>query len=217
MIAQDIQADQFRTDMNVSRETFEMYKLFVNHLSHWNKKINLVSKSTISNFWLRHAMDSSQLVRYIPNEAKRCIDLGSGAGLPGLALAIELRDRAGVEVTMVESNGKKCNFLRTLIRELKLPARVIQQRIEEETYDVITARALAPLSKLLLISEKFWSADTVGIFPKGMSWEREIEEAKPDWNISIDTPQSITDADARILLVKNLFRKTKNHRVGEFE
>lgn len=215
---EDISGEQFQSHSNVSCETLEMYKLFINHLTHWNKKINLVSASTVGQYWSRHALDSHQLSQYVPAPAKTILDLGSGAGFPGLILAIDLRKRADIKVTMVETNGKKCNFLRTIVRELKLPARVIQGRVEEtapKPYDVICARAFAPLPKLLDYAKPFWGPHTIGVFPKGSSWQQELSEAEKEWKFSSETFNSETDTEARILLVKNLTRVDAHKEPGD--
>ena len=167
-------AEQFQRQTNVSRETLEMYQTWLNLLTHWNKRINLVAHSTLHDFWLRHALDSWQVVGLLPENTKPVLDMGAGAGFPGLAIAIALKDRPDTKITLVESNGKKCNFLRTVIRELNLPAKAVQARVEslelpkeEQHFDVITARAFAPLPKLLKYSLPFWGKETVAILPKG--------------------------------------------------
>jgi 16S rRNA (guanine527-N7)-methyltransferase len=151
MWTDELSPRDFMDRADISAETLDLYHL----LTRWNIKINLVGQSTISNFWLRHALDSHQLIADLPADTKTIIDLGSGAGFPGIALAIHLRDISGAKITMVESNGKKCNFLRTVIRELSLPATAVQGRAEEitpEPYDVVTARAFAPLPRLSQMS-----------------------------------------------------------------
>lgn len=212
---QDQEARYFAEETNVSRETFQTYETWRNLLTHWNKKINLVSASTIDQFWTRHALDSHQLFALAPVGVKTWIDLGSGAGFPGLAMAIALRDKADASVMMVESNGKKCNFLRAVTRELGLPAQAQQVRAEDlppAPYDVISARAFAPLPKLLAYSARFWGEDTIGIFPKGAGWKNEVDAAELEWSFSVETRESKTDADAKILIVKNLTPLEANKR-----
>ena len=203
-------ADEFKVVTDVSHETFEHYKEWSNLLSHWNRKINLVSSHTINNFWLRHALDSYQLTGYVPSGAKTILDMGAGAGFPGLAFAIHAaQEQNGQHVTLVESNGKKCNFLRAVIRELGLPASVMQARAENirpQPYDIITARAFAPLPKLLTYSAPFWSETTIGIFPKGERWQDEVKAAQTYWCFKLESEPSQTDENAKTLLVRGLER-----------
>lgn len=211
-------AEQFQQQTGVSRETLEHYQMWYSLLSRWNKKINLVAPSTLHDFWLRHALDSWQLVELLPdgrNAAKTVVDMGAGAGFPGLAMAIALRDTPGAQITLVEANGKKCNFLRTVIRELNLPAKAIQTRIEnfelpeaEKPYDVITARAFSPLPKLLDYSLPFWSSRTTALLPKGENWQAELDAARKIFDFDLETTPSQTSDQAMILKVTNLQRKT---------
>ncbi len=280
-----INAQEFKRMTNVSRETFALYETWYNLLTHWNNKINLVSSSTIHNYWLRHALDSWQVFAddlpvicpqtQTSERAARpqiksgvtggglgefnVLDLGAGAGFPGLAAAIHFRDIPNAHVYLAEANGKKCNFLRAAIRELDLPATAIQARAESvpdelqhKHFNIITARAFAPLPKLLQYSAPYWgvdktssaalfqrklesetgenatiarpqiksgvtegegaicgskSAQTLGIFPKGRNWQEEVEAARKVWDFDLETHQSRTDADAKILWVQNLAKR----------
>ncbi len=209
-----LDANEFQQITNVSRETFADFQTWNNLLTHWNKKINLVSPSTISNYWLRHALDSWQLTPLLPTQPTILLDLGSGAGFPGLAAAIFYKNIPDSHTYLIEANGKKCNFLRAVIRKLNLPATAIQARAEQvpdhlqdKPIDIITARAFAPLPKLLTYSASYWTENTQGIFPKGKHWQDEVEAAKQDWSLSLKTTPSKTDLDARILLISNLQRK----------
>lgn len=203
-----IDAAEFQRATNASDETISMYTTWRSLLTHWNRKINLVSPPTTSNFWLRHALDSYQLIQYVPRGVKTILDMGAGAGFPGLAFAIHAgQAQSGQHVTLIESNGKKCNFLRAVIRELSLPATVLQARAENvppKPYDIITARAFAPLPKLLAYSAPFWGETTLGIYPKGERWEDEVEAAKADWSFTLDIKPSQTDENAKTLLVTDL-------------
>lgn len=214
-------AEQFQrhiaSGQNVSRETLDLYQMWLNLLSHWNKKINLVAHSTIHDFWLRHALDSWQIVGLLPEDTKTVLDMGAGAGFPGLALAIGLKDKPGAHIDLVEANGKKCNFLRTVIRELNLPAKAIQTRVEhfeppKQPYNIITARAFAPLPKLLEHSLPFYSKNTLAIFPKGENWQVEVTEARKTYDFDLKTTESQTNADAKILTTKNLRLKTEYNK-----
>ncbi|MBL4853411.1 MAG: 16S rRNA (guanine(527)-N(7))-methyltransferase RsmG [Robiginitomaculum sp.] len=212
-------AEQFQHKTNVSRETLEDLEAWYNLLTRWNKKINLVSSATLHDFWLRHAMDSWQLINLLPEGTKTVLDMGAGAGFPGLALAIgvknglknglknELKNKPEVQITLVESNGKKCNFLRTVIRDLTLPAKAVQARaenLEPQMYDIITARAFAPLPKLLDYSLPFWGASSQAIFPKGENWQSEVDAARKTHNFDLTTKDSQTSEAAKILCITNL-------------
>lgn len=202
---------EFQRITNVSRETFDHYQTWYNLLTHWNKKINLVSPHTVNNYWLRHALDSWQITPHLPIQGATVLDMGSGAGFPGLAAAIHYKDIPNSHVYLIESNGKKCNFLRAVIRELSLPATAIQTRaesvpdtLENKDFDIITARAFAPMPKLLGYSAPYWSLTTQGIFPKGKNWQEEVEAANENWKFDLNPTPSQTDEEARILLVTNL-------------
>jgi len=212
-------AAEFQRIAKVPQEVFDDYQEWSNLLTHWNKKINLVSASTVSNFWLRHALDSFQLTQFIPAQATTILDMGSGAGFPGLAFAIHAGQmQNGQHVTLVESNGKKCNFLRAVIRALDLPATVLQARAENmqpKPYDVITARAFAPLPKLLGYSTPFWTPNTLGIYPKGERWQDEVKAAQKQWRFTFEAKDSQTDEAAKILLVSGLKRVNTRYTSGE--
>ncbi len=210
MLGSALDRESFASTTNVSRETMNLYAQWGQLLVRWNKKINLVSPNTTNNFWLRHALDSYQLTKLIPTDARTCIDLGSGAGFPGIAFAIDQREQDDASISLVESNGKKCNFMRTVVRELGITANIIQGRVESvpsQSYDVISARAFASLEKLFEYAEPLWGKNTLGLFPKGANWQSEIEVARRNWNFSVDSVKSETDIEARILLVKDIVRK----------
>lgn len=230
-----IDAAEFQRITNVSRETFYLYEAWYNLLTHWNKTINLVSPSTIHNYWLRHALDSWQVFENLTKLSLNkphpfnILDLGSGAGFPGLAAAIHYRDNPNAHMYLIEANGKKCNFLRAVIRELGLPATAIQARAEnvpeilrDKHFNIISARAFAPLPKLLQYSAPYWSVDkqeasttnTIGIFPKGRNWQEEVTAARKYWSFDLETTTSQTDEDAMILLVTNLKNVDNNTTSG---
>lgn len=205
-------AEDFATQTNVSRETLAAYSQWHAQLSKWNARINLVAPASLDTFWHRHALDSWQVTQYLPQSAHTVIDLGSGAGFPGLAVAIWGRDRhaAGFEVSLVESVGKKANFLTTMIRELHLPARVDNTRCEvlaSQPRDVITARAFAPLDKLLGYAHNFWSEQTEGLFHKGENVKEELTIASQAWQFEHDIYPSLSHEGGVILHIKGLGRK----------
>ncbi len=200
-------AAQFQTQTDVSRETLARYQTWFDLLSRWNKKINLVAPTTLHDFWHRHALDSWQVVELLPPNIKTVLDMGAGAGFPGLAMAIGLADKPGAHITLIEANGKKCNFLRTVIRELALPAKAVQERVENlppAPYDIITARAFAPLPKLLAYSQQFWGKQTTALFPKGAHWQDEVKAAQDRYDFTLTATPSQTAENAKILTIKNL-------------
>lgn len=203
-------AEQFQQRTGVSHETLEHYQIWYDLLSRWNRKINLVARATLHDFWLRHVLDSWQLIGLLPKDTKTVLDMGAGAGFPGLAIAIalnELGETPDAHITLVESNGKKCNFLRTVIRECALPATAVQSRIENleaKPYDIITARAFAPLPMLLEYSLPFFAPATTALFPKGETWQSEVETAQANYSFDLKTTNSLTADNAKILTITNL-------------
>lgn len=205
-------AADFAAESDVSRETFVDFQHWHALLVKWNAKINLVSKGAIDAFWQRHALDSWQICRSLPHRPDLSVlDLGSGAGFPGLALAIALKQQGnGADrghVTLVESAGKKTNFLRTVIRELDLPAIATSERAETLTpapYDVISARAFAPLPRLLTYAHPFWSEATIGLFLKGQDAAHELTDAQKDWIFDVENIPSRSDPDGILLKLTKL-------------
>ena len=213
-----LDASGFAARSHVSRETLIDYAKWHALLRKWNRKINLVAPNTLEMFWSRHALDSWQVCPLFPDKARVLLDLGSGAGFPGIAAAIHLKHNArnygtageGAHVHLVESAGKKASFLKTVIRDLELPATVHGQRIENLApmqADVITARAFAPLPRLFEYAEPHIHAGTEFILPKGEKAQTELENASEAWTFSLETVKSITQDDANILRIKNLAPK----------
>lgn len=198
-------SEDFAELANVSRETLSRLKLLVSLLQDWNSRQNLVAPSTLKSVWCRHIWDSAQLVPLIPARAKTVADLGSGAGFPGLVLAELLRGRC--TVTLYEATAKKCRFLQECIFRLSLPATVRNVRLEDvrgEVADVVTARALAPLPKLLGYAQNFMGPDSVGLFLKGQNIASELTEARKSWRMSLDQHPSRSDPSGVILEVRKL-------------
>jgi len=200
----------FALEPDVSRETLADFERWEGLLRKWNKKINLVSDDALNAFWQRHALDSWQLATHLPKTKPSFLDLGSGAGFPGVAIAIYLKSCEMGDVTLVESAGKKANFLRTVIRELSLSASVWSGRAEDmepQAYDVITARAFAPLPRLLDHVQPFWGAETVGLFLKGRGVEKELTEARKYWTFDVESFASRSDPTGTVLRITNLARR----------
>jgi 16S rRNA (guanine527-N7)-methyltransferase len=177
-------------------------------LEDWNGRMNLVGPSAMAAFWSRHALDSAQLVKLAP-EALRWADLGTGAGLPGIVLAILLKGREGAQVHLVESLAKRCRFLSEVVSELELPAVVHNARAEDVwiEVEVVTARAVAALPKLLGFAEPYLKRGARGLFLKGQAAEAELAEAKAaGWRLEATLIQSLSDPDGRIVDIRSAKR-----------
>jgi 16S rRNA (guanine527-N7)-methyltransferase len=194
---------------SVSRETWARLDAFVARVIERQQTMNLIAPSTIATIWTRHIADSLQLLPLAP-EARRWIDFGSGAGFPGLAIACALADTAGSQVHLVEGTQKKAAFLRECVDALLLPAIVHPQRIEEFTctnklrFGAVTARAVAPLEKLLGYANPLLKTGAVGLFPKGQDVEAELTTASKSWKIDAELIPSKTDPNGRIMRVRRL-------------
>ncbi|WP_236841720.1 16S rRNA (guanine(527)-N(7))-methyltransferase RsmG [Bosea sp. PAMC 26642] len=191
----------------VSRETEERLALLVSELLRWQTAKNLVSSATLGDVWTRHIADSLQIHALAP-DATRWLDLGSGGGFPGLVIGICLMEKAGGHIDLVESNGRKCAFLRHAARITGAPVTVHAARIENVIgdfvgkVDVVTARALAPLPQLLEWCKDLLRTGALGLFPKGQHLDAELTDASKYWKIHASTVPSVTDSAARILMVR---------------
>lgn len=193
---------------SVSRETYEKLKAFEELVRTWSQRINLVSISDQSILWERHLVDSAQLID-LTDLTDRWLDLGSGGGFPGVVIAILLEESRQGHVTLVESDNRKCAFLKTAARTLSLDVDIRSQRIEQielEAATTLSARALAPLETLVAYGFQFLAPDGIALFPKGRNWKNELEAAKVKWSFDCDVIQSITEADAAILKLRNIER-----------
>lgn len=180
---------------------------FLGLLTTWNNRMNLVGPSALASFWPRHVWDSAQLLALKP-QAKVWADLGAGAGFPGLVLAILLKDEPGAKVHLVESLAKRCRFLSEVVEALQLPAQVHNARAESLRLkvDVVTARAVAPLSRLLEYGWPYLTAGAVGLFLKGQDVEYELSEATRYWGFDSQLWPSLSDPGGRIVELKGLTR-----------
>jgi 16S rRNA (guanine527-N7)-methyltransferase len=179
-------------------------------LTEWNAVMNLVGPSALAEFWPRHAYDSAQLLRFAP-EARTWADLGAGAGFPGLVLAILLKGAPGAKVHLVESMAKRCRFLSEVAQKLGLPAEIHNARAEDLgiRVDIVTARACAPLFRLLGYAEPFFKRGATGLFLKGQDVVSELTEATKYWKFEAELSVSSSHPDGRILQVKGLSRVRK--------
>lgn len=191
---------------NVSRETMENIRTYASLLNKWQKKLNLVSETTLPDKWRRHFYDSFQLKNHFDmskSEKLQILDIGSGAGFPGLLLS--MLDLG--EFHMVESNGKKCTFMRQVIRETNCKAIVYNERVEMMKpfpVDYIISRACAPLDRLFALSRNFMGQDTICLFLKGQSSEGEIAEARVNWEFELEKFTSVTEESGVILKVSHI-------------
>jgi 16S rRNA (guanine527-N7)-methyltransferase len=188
-------------------ETLRRLEIYANLLEKWQRTINLVGKSSLDDLWVRHFADSLQVSLAVP-EARRWLDLGSGAGFPGLVTAIKYASDPRALVHLVESNQRKCAFLQNVIRETSAPVIVHCGRLEkilpdfEEKIDAVSARALAPLEALIGYAQKFIDRGATGVFPKGKLLEAELIPSLTAGKYLITTIESQTCSAARLVLVR---------------
>jgi 16S rRNA (guanine527-N7)-methyltransferase len=196
-------AAAFQAATGVSRETAARLELYVATLGRWQKAINLVGKGTLDQIWQRHLLDSAQLLKHLPTPAAPLVDLGSGAGFPGLALAI-----LGVaDVHLVEADARKAAFLAEAARLTETKITLHQRRIEDLPgfpAAVVTARALAPLTVLLGLAQRFYGPATLGLFHKGRDWRRELTLAEEAWTMDLRCLPSVVDPDSIIMRIAAL-------------
>jgi 16S rRNA (guanine527-N7)-methyltransferase len=197
------------SELNVSRETMDKLLAFSALVEKWTVKINLISKPSIPHIWDRHVVDSAQLFELAP-KGGHWVDIGSGGGFPGLVVAIMTQaTTAPHRVTLVESDQRKCAFLRSAIRELALDAQVLSERIESIPHlsaDVLSARALADLDTLLGFAELHLRTDGTALFPKGATWEKEHAHAQVKWSYDCQATTSKTNSEAAILKIEGITR-----------
>ena len=172
-----------------------------------NSVMNLVGPDSLQDFWNRHVWDSAQLLTHAP-EALTWADLGAGAGFPGVVLAILMKGREGAHVWLIDSLGKRCRFLQEIVDTLDLRATVIIGRAEEQqvTCDVVTARAVAPMEKLLGYAQPYFQRGAQGLFLKGERAESELIEARKSWHFEAELAPSQSDARGRIVTIRSLRR-----------
>lgn len=197
--------DSLCSQLTISRETHQRFEQFVALLTKWQSHINLVA--SLDKLWDRHIADSLQLIPFIPRETQ-LLDMGSGAGLPGMMIAIA---RSDVKVTLIESDSRKCAFLKEAARITHTEVRIENARIEthrpQRPYDIITSRALAEVESLLSLAYPLAQMDASYLFPKGKKWAIEIDAARTRWDFHVKHHISITDPDAAILHLTQVRRK----------
>lgn len=203
-------SDDFAEAFKVPRETIHRLSRYAELLAHWQKTTNLVAASTLPGLWGRHFADSAQLLT-LAQTARLWLDLGSGAGFPGLVVAILEVGRPDFRVHLVESSRKKCAFLAEVARTTSAPVEIHAMRIEDLaesahrlTPDVVSARALAPLPRLFELASPFFGPKTRGLFLKGSEAETEIAQARADWEFTARLHPSMTSAESHIVDVTGL-------------
>jgi 16S rRNA (guanine527-N7)-methyltransferase len=201
-------ADEFQGLTQAAPERMTELQAFLVRLTEANAVMNLVGPDSLPDFWSRHAWDSAQLLDLAP-DARTWADLGAGAGFPGLVLAILLKDRPDSHVWLIDSLQKRCRFLQSMVDDLSLPATVIWGRAEQQALkvDVVTARAVAPMEKLLSYAQPYLQRGAQGLFLKGEKAEAELREATKVWQVGADLSVSRSDPRGRIVTVRSLKRR----------
>lgn len=211
--------EEFSEQFNVSRETLEQLKLYVELLRKWQKAVNLVAPSTLDHIWSRHIGDSAQIVDILiesdsPKKSGYWLDIGSGGGFPGLVAAIMLSEQFDYRFHLVESNGRKCAFLSDVVRHLALPVEIHNKRIEDMAQNpsfaqvsIISARAVASMEKLLTLTQPFVGSDTVSYFFKGRETQSELNHASLEWEFCSKQYGSRTSSEGRIVEITGQKRK----------
>jgi 16S rRNA (guanine527-N7)-methyltransferase len=197
--------ESFAASLGVSRETLERLTLHLDLLQRWQRAINLVGPATLADPWRRHILDSAQLLAHLPPATASLVDLGSGAGFPGMVLAV-----LGVPgVVLIESDRRKAEFLRAVARETGAAVTVRAERIEDLAgwpAEVVTARALAPLPRLLPLAERFLAADSVCLLLKGRNVARELTAAMKSWHMAPEMAPSRSDPAGTVLKLRGVRR-----------
>ncbi len=223
-MSETLSAEAFADIADVSRETLERLKIYADLLGKWNRRVNLIGKSTVGDIWRRHMLDSAQLRPHLPAAARKLVDLGSGAGFPGLVLAV----MGAPDVHLIEANERKCAFLREAARLTETPVTIHNTRIgagghnarigaggshhtqtdaaEPGKADIVTARALAPLPLLLDYAEPYLAPSSICFFLKGQGVNDELTEAYKTWNIRDSIFSSLTDPQGAILRLEAISR-----------
>jgi 16S rRNA (guanine527-N7)-methyltransferase len=199
--------EAFQERTGASDAEMDQLRRFRAILAEWNERMNLVGPSALAEFWLRHAYDSAQLAPLAP-DAKAWADLGAGAGFPGVVLAILLK-KQGVTLHLVDSLLKRCRFLQTVGDDLALPVQVHHVRAESWSHggvEIVTARALAPLPRLLTYAEPLLGSGATALFLKGRDVEAELTEARKSWTFHHDLTPSLSDPEGRVLKLWSLAR-----------
>ena len=200
----------FIEGLNVSRETIKSFRQYEALLYKWNKKINLVSPNTLTDLWVRHFLDSGQIINFVDASGKKWVDIGAGAGFPGLVVALLLRDRKiDCDMVLVEKNMKKVFFLNEVIRKLNLNVKIVNNNvdaIEPLNADILTARAFSELKKLIELSVRHRKKKGVCLFLKGENYRIELDKTLNYRFFDYDILDSISNSSGKIIRVKKIFK-----------
>jgi len=206
-----LKKNEFVKSLNVSRETLNGFYEYKALLYKWNEKINLVSKHTLINIWERHFLDSGQIIINVEASGKRWVDVGSGAGFPGLVVALLLRDRkVDCDLVLVEKNPKKVFFLKEVIRKLNLSVEVVNENIytlEPLNADILTARAFSELNNLMEIAFRHRKKEGICLFLKGENYKIELDKTLNNWFFDYDIVGSLSSSSGNIIRVKKIFKR----------
>lgn len=211
MIGENAGIAAFQTQINVSRETLERLETYEGLLRKWNPTINLVSKTTLSETWTRHFLDSAQLWAMRPDSAKRWLDLGSGGGFPGLVIGVLAAEhQPDLTVTLVESDARKASFLLNTAKNMGLDNITVYieraEALKPQGADVISARALAQVDTLLHYADLHLAENGVCLFCKGANHEMELTEARKCWTFKLQKSKSLSDPTGIILQIESIHR-----------
>ncbi len=201
----------FLKSFNVSRETLKSFCEYESLLFKWNSKINLISKNTLADIWSRHFLDSGQIIKHVDASRKRWVDVGSGAGFPGMVISLLLRDRKiDCELILVEKNTKKVFFLNEVIRKLDLNVKVLNDDIrtlEPLNADILTARAFSDLNDLMQIANIHRKEKGICFFLKGENYRNELDKTLNYWIFDYDIVDSISNPAGKLIRVKNILKR----------
>jgi 16S rRNA (guanine527-N7)-methyltransferase len=202
-------------EYNVSRETLDRLSVFRSFLAEESERQNLVAKSSLDHFWNRHILDSVQLLRFAPQRARTWLDLGTGAGFPGLIVGLLFQGRA----VLIEERRKRIEFLEASMEILGLQQRVTikgmrVEKLKDGPFDVISARAFAPLGRLFELSHSFSTEKTRWILPKGRNAAAELEAVRGSWHGAFSLEPSLTDDDAHIIVAEGVRRTERGGKTA---
>ena len=199
-----------------SRETLDRFKVYQALLEKWAPRINLVGSSTLPNFWSRHILDSAQILPHAPPSALSWVDFGSGAGFPGLVLAVLLEARSNATICLIEASAKRCAFLREAARAMETKVEIIQAKLEDvapSRSDVVTARAFTSLERLIAYAVPWLGDQSQTLFPKGEEIHAEIAQASTQWNFQSIIYPSISDSRGCVVKISNIHARTGPNQI----
>jgi 16S rRNA (guanine527-N7)-methyltransferase len=202
--------DDLARDLDVSRETLGRVSRFLGLLMDWRTRLNLIGPGEGRRLWRRHVLDSLQLLPELIETDRVIVDLGSGAGFPGIVLACVLRDRWSPDVVLVEKSPRKCEFLSAAVSDLDIRASVLNRRSDEgepTQGDVVTARALAPLPRLLELAHPWMKPDGRCLLLKGLETGRELTAARDSWSFDVSSRPSLSGPDGQLLTIRKLLKR----------